>query len=181
MLGDGEYEAAALEAELFGNSEFESEIAPTEAAFEAALAEVLAAEAAHAGDVSEAESLLGAAVPLVVRSMGAQHALRPVLPAVIRANGQLVSSLHRLGPAGRQLLRLDGAIMRRTIGALLAAQQRGLPLTPTLVRDILAAQTLRVLQTPRLAGPALLRNTLIRQTTVAPAGRRPAQPAPGRM
>jgi hypothetical protein len=171
IFDEGESEAAALEASLFGANEFESEIASNETAHEAALTEVLAAEAAHAEAESEAAALLGTSLPITIRIMGGQGALRPIMPTLVRGNARLVASLHRSGPAGRQLLRAVPAIHRRAIASLRSAMRRGRPITPTLVARVLAGQAARVLGTTPILGRSLVRNTAIRQNTVSTAGR----------
>jgi hypothetical protein len=170
MLAQGESEASALEAQLFGANEFEGELAAHETAHEAALTEVLAAEAAHTSSEAEAEALLGTALPVTIRIMGATRVLRPVMPTLVRANAQLVRSLHNQGTAGRQLLRTVPAIQRRSIGSLKAIRRAGRQVTPTDVARVTAAQAARVLGSSGLCGRTLVRNTNIRQNTVAPAG-----------
>jgi len=170
LFGEGESEAEALEAELFGANEFEGELAAHEIAHDAALTEVLAAEAAHAEDEGEAEALIGMSLPITIRIMGGQRALRPVLPTLVRGNARLVRSLHRGGPTGRQLLRAVPAIQRRTIASLRAAMRRGQTITPALAARVLAGQAARVLGTAPILGRSLIRNTAIRQSTVAPVG-----------
>jgi hypothetical protein len=49
--------------------------------------------------------------------------------------------------------------------------RRGRPITPVLVARVLAGHTARVLGTPQVVGRSLVRNTAVRQSTVAPAGR----------
>ena len=44
-------------------------------------------------------------------------------------------------------------------------------MTPALVAPVMAGQAARVLGTPHICGRALVRNTVIRRGTVAPAGR----------
>jgi hypothetical protein len=175
ILGEGEQAAQAAETEFFGASEFQGELAGHETAHEAALTEVLAAEAAHTESEGEAAAWAGSTLPITIRIMGGQRALRPVYPALTRANARLVRGIRRSGPDGPQLLRLVPSIQRRTVGSLLAAQRAGRPLTPQLVAPLMAGQAARVLGTPHLCGRALVRNTTIRQGTVAPAGRRVRQ------
>ena len=172
IFGEGESEAAELEAHLFGANEFEGEIAGHEASHEAALTEVLAAEAAHTESESEAEALLGAALPITITIMGGRRALRSVMPTLARGNARLVRGIHRSGPTARQLLRAVPTIQRRTIASLRAAQRSGRRITPRLVTQVLAGQAARVLGTSPILGRALVRNTAIRQSTVAPARRR---------
>jgi hypothetical protein len=172
VVREGEYEATAFEAQLFGTNEAEGEVAGHESAHEAALTEVLAAEAAHTEQVGEAEALLGAALPITIRIMGGGRGVRRITPTLMRANTRLVSSLHRGGAARRQLVRLVPTIHRRTIASLRAAQRAGRPLTPQLAARVMAAQSARVLGSPAISGRALVRNAAIRQSTVAPAGGR---------
>src|SRR4028118_2046462 len=65
LLQAGESSALAMEAQFFGTNVAEAEVSNAEAAYEAALAEVLAAEASHSGSEREAEAFLGAAVPSI--------------------------------------------------------------------------------------------------------------------
>jgi hypothetical protein len=180
IFGEGESEAAHLETQLFGANEMEGELASHEAAHEAALTEVLAAEATHTETESEAEALLGTALPITIRIMGGGRSLRRVTPSLVQANARLVQSIRSSGPAGPQLLRVVPAIQRRTVASLRAAQRAGRPLTPGLVSQVMAGQAARVLATPRLCGPALVRNAAIRQATVGRPGQmiRPRRPLP---
>ena len=171
VLGEGERAAQEAEAHVFGGSAGAGEVGRGDAGQEAALTEGLAAEAAHTESLPEAEALLGASLPVTIRIMGARRLARPYLPALARANGDLVAGMVRSGPSGAQLLRLVPCVHRRTIGSLAAAARAGRPLPPSMVAPVMAGHAARVLGTPRLAGPALLRNTALRQRTVAPAGR----------
>jgi hypothetical protein len=176
ILGDGEAEAAQVEASLFGANAMNGELAASETAHEAALTEVMAAEATHTASESEAEALLGATLPITITIMGAGRAVRPVFPSLVQANRRLVRGIRTSGPAGPQLLRLVPAIQRRTIATLRAAGRAGQPITPQLATQVMAGHAARVLSNPRLCGPALVRNAAIRHTTVAPAGRPVARP-----
>lgn len=169
-------EAEQLESELFGSNEFEGELAAHETAHEAALTEVLAAEAAHTESESEAEALLGAALPITITIMGGSRVLRTVQPTLAQANARLVRSIRRSGPSGPQLLRTVPSIQRRTVASLRAAQRAGQPVTPSLVSRVTAGQAARVLGTPHLCGRAIVRNTAIRQSTVARPGQRVCPP-----
>src|SRR5579884_481010 len=168
VLAQGESEATAHEAHLFGANEFETEVGAHEAAHHAALTEVLAAEASHTESESEAEALLGAALPISIRVMGGRVALRRVTPTLVRANVRLVLSLHRQGGPGRQLLRAVPSIQRRTVSTLKAMAQSGQPITPTIAAQVMTGQAARVLSTPKTCGRALVRNMIIRKNTVAP-------------
>ena len=168
VLAQGESEATAQEAHLFGATEFDAEVGAHEAAHHAALAEVLAAEASHTESESEAEALLGAALPISIRVMGGRVALQRITPTLVRANARLVLSLHRQGGAGRQLLRAVPSIQRRTVSSLKAIAQSGRPITPTVAAQVMSGQTARGLSTPKTCGRALVRNMVIRKNTVAP-------------
>jgi hypothetical protein len=168
VLGEGESVAAEAEASFFGTPESSYELGQSAAAHEAALTEVLAAEAAHTESLPEAQAMLGAAVPVTIRIMGARRVCGPVLPAFAAANSRLVRTLATSGPEGRQLLRVVPTIQRRAVASMARAGAAG-RLSPRVVDDILAAQAARVLGSPRLVGPALLRNNAVRHRTVAPA------------
>ena len=169
LFAQAESETAAHEAHLFGANEYETEVAAHEVAHEAALTEVMAAEASHTESESEAQALLGAAIPLSIRVMGGKMGMRRITPTLVRVNAQLVLNLHRQGRPGRQLIRAIPAIQRRTLATLKAIQQTGQPITPALARQVMAGQATRVLGTPGICGRALVRNMAIRNRTVAPA------------
>src|SRR5262249_24970284 len=155
------------EASFFGANEAEAEIGSSEAAHEAALTEVLAAEASHCESQAEAAAMVGTMLPLALRTMGASSSLRYVLPTLTRANARLGPLMHQPGPAGRELLRLLPTVMRATIASLRAAQRRGVPLTPALAEQIIASQVRRVFGQHPAA--TMVRNATIRRQTVAPA------------
>jgi hypothetical protein len=169
LLREGEMEAVQMEAEFFGTNEAEAEVSNTEAAYEAALTEVLAAEASHSQSESEAEALLGAAVSSTVKSMSAQRPLRYIIPVLVQANARLVRLLHGQGSAGRQLLRLMPTVMRRTIASLKAARRAGQPINAALAQRLMAAQAARVFGDSKTLTKAMIRNAIIRQRTVAPS------------
>lgn len=176
LLQEGEMEAAQMEAQFFGTNEAEAEVSNTEAAYEAALTEVLAAEASHTQNEAEAEALMGAALPSAVKSMGGRRALRSIMPVLVHANARLVRLLHRRGSTGRQLLRLVPTIMRRTVASLRAAQRAGRPINGALATQVMAAQAARVLGNSKILTSAMICNAIIRQRTVAP-GRPMSYPA----
>jgi hypothetical protein len=171
VLNLGDAVAQEAEASLFGANELQAELANHETAHEAALTEVLAAEAAHATTEAEAEALLGSALPITIRVMSGSRATRSLTPTLTRANARLVSSLRRSGPGGPQLLRAVPAIQRRTIATIREARRNGRPIGHRMVGPIMAAQAARVLGSPHTCGRTLVRNVAIRQGTVAPAGR----------
>src|SRR2546423_1773150 len=167
-FAQGESEAASHEAHLFGANEFESEVAGHEMAHEAALTEVMAAEATHTESESEAQALLGAALPISMRVMGGRIGVRRLTPTLMRVNAQLVLRLHRSGPAGRRLLSVIPTAQRRTIATLGAIARTGKPLTPALASQVMSGQVARVLTNPHVCRRALVRNMVIRRNTVAP-------------
>ncbi len=169
VFAQGESEAAAHEAELFGGNEFETEVAGHAMAHQAALAEIMAAEATHTESESEAQALLAASVPLMINVVRGGLAIRRLTPRLVQLNARLVLSLHRQGRPGRQLLAAVPAIQHRTLTTLKAIQRTGQPITPRLAQQVMAGQTMRVLGNPRICGPALVRNAIIRRQTVAPS------------
>ena len=175
LFAQAESETAAHEAHLFGANEYEAEVAAHEVAHEAALTEVMAAEASHTESESEAQALLGAAIPLSIRVMGGKMGIQRITPTLVRVNAQLVLNLHRQGGPGRQLIRAVPTIQRRILATLKAIQQTGQPITPALARQVMAGQATRVLGTPGISGRALVRNMAIRNRTVAPVRPTPAR------
>jgi hypothetical protein len=167
IIRRGEAEVESAEAALFGTPETEWESGHPESA-QAALTEVLAAEAAHTASEAEAEALLGAALPITIRIIVGRQKLRRVTPALVKANSQLVRGLRRCGPHGRQLLRLVPRVQRGTVASIAHMQRTGRPVPPAMVAPIMAAHAARVLGNPRISGPALVRNAVIRQRTVRP-------------
>lgn len=163
LLKEGEAEASALEAQLF-SPESIGESGAGEAAYEAALTEVLAAEAASTETDSEAASVLSATLPITITIMGGRRALRPVVPALAQANGRLVRVLRRQGPVGTQLLRTVPAIQRRAIGTLRAAARSGRPITGPLAIRAMSTATRQVLGNPRTLARTLSRNEQVNQT-----------------
>ena len=169
-FAQGESEASTQEAHLFGANEFETEVAANEVAQQAALTEVMAAEASHTESESEAQALLGAALPISMRVMGGRIGIRRLTPALLRVNAQLVLNLHRQGTPGRQLLRVMPSVQRRTVSTLGAMQRSGQPVTPAVAANVMKGHAARVLTTPHICRKALTRNMIVRQQTVAPGG-----------
>ncbi|XHX78695.1 MAG: hypothetical protein RBJ76_01835 [Stenomitos frigidus ULC029] len=167
LLREGETTAVAMEAHLFGSNEFEPEVGNTEVAHEAALAEVLAAEASHSNSESEAEAFLGAAVPGIVKSMGGSNVLRAVMPTLVQANARLVHLLHQKGVEGRRLLRLVPTIVRHTIASLKAAYQGGQSVNSNLALYMMAAQASRIFGDSQVVTRGIIRNALIQKRTMS--------------
>jgi hypothetical protein len=168
LFAQGESETAAHEAHLFGANEFETEVAGHEAAHQAALTEVMAAEAAHTESESEAQAFMGAALPISIRVMGGRVTMRHLTPTLVRVNARLVLNLHRQGRAGRQLIRTMPAIQRRTLATIRAIQRTGQPVTPAVAAQVMQDHAARVLTSPHICRRALVRNMQIRRRTVAP-------------
>lgn len=166
LLHKGESSALAMESQFFGNNEAEAQVSNEEVSYEAALAEVLAAEASHSSSNSEAEAFLGAAVPSIVASMGGSRVLRSVMPTLVQANAQLVNLLHQRGAAGRRLLRLVPSILRRTIASLQFAYQSGQPINSNLVQRLMAHHTSRVLNNSQIVTSGIVRNAVIQKRTI---------------
>jgi hypothetical protein len=179
LVKEGEFEASNLEAQLFGANEMEAEVGESEASHEAALTELLAAEAAELESEAEAEALLAAALPLTISIMGGSRALRPVTPILAQATGRLIQVLRREGPGGRQLLRVIPSVQRRTVATLRAAARAGQPISGPMAVRAMSAATGNVLSNPRLLQRAITRNAVLRQRVAPPSPRRAAVFAPG--
>jgi hypothetical protein len=173
LVKEAEGEAEAMEAEFFGAGEGELEMANTETAHEAALAELLAAQAAESTHEGEAESFINASLPITIRITRSTRATRRVLPVLAKANHRLVRSLKRAGPDGRQLLRLVPQINAQTSIALRKARRLGRPVTGKLATRVMATVARRVLSNSPRVARTVARNIQIRNT-VAPAHRHPA-------
>jgi hypothetical protein len=172
LLKEGEMEAIQLEAALLGRSEMDAEVADNDAAYEAALTEVLAAQAAETSSDSEAKAHLGATLPLTVSLMGGKRPMRRIMPALSQANSVLVKSLSGQGPAGKQLLRTVPAIQRQTIATLRAAARQGQPINSAVATKAMAAAAGRVLGNAKRVERTVARNIALRQRTVPPNPRR---------
>jgi hypothetical protein len=176
LLRNAEMEAIQMEAEFFGTNEAEAEVANHEMAHEAALTEFLAAQAAEATTEAESEAAIAATLPITIRIMGGQTALRPVTPILAQATGRMTQMLRRQGPAGKQLLRVVPTIQRQAIATLKAAAKSGQPINSATAIRALASSTNRVLSTPRRVQGAIIRNDSIRQRTAPPNPRRMGMP-----
>ncbi|MBD2157867.1 hypothetical protein [Leptolyngbya sp. FACHB-16] len=174
LLKEGEMEAMQMEAEFFGTNEAEAEVANNEVAYEAALTEFLAAQAAEASNESEAEAAMGATLPLTISIMGGRRALRPVMPTLTQATGRMTRIMRRQGPVGQQLLRTVPTIQRQAIATLKAAARSGQPINSATAVKALASATQRVLGSPQRVQKAIVRNGVLRQRTAPPNPRRAA-------
>lgn len=167
LVNQAEMEVAQMEqnmTNLFAQPEVISE-AEQPALHEAALTELLAAEAAVAPTEAEAEANLAATLPITITIAGARPIVRRVMPTLTTANARLVSTLRRQGPAGRNLLRTVPAIQRRAVVIMKKAAQQGQPISAPLAVRAMTAATRRVLGDPRLTYRTIQRNTLMRLRT----------------
>jgi hypothetical protein len=177
LLKEGEMEAMQMEAEFFGTNEAEAEVTNSEQAHEAALTEFLAAQAAEATTEAESEAAIAATLPITIRIMGGQRALRSVTPVLTQATGRMTQLLRQQGPAGQQLLRTVPTIQRQAIATLKAAARSGQPINSATAVNALASATNRVLGTPQRVQGAIVRNAVLRQRTAPPSPRRMATAA----
>ncbi len=165
VMKEAEMEVAQFENHFFNafsNPEGVPETAQNEAIHEAALAELMAAEAVSAESESEAEAVLSGTLPITITIMGARRPLRRVMPVLAQANGRLVRVLGSRGTAGRQLLRLVPTIQRRAVATLRAAARNGQPITPPLAVRAMSNAAGSVLSNPRLVQRAIRRNAALR-------------------
>jgi hypothetical protein len=165
VVREGEAIATTMEAEFFGSNEFEAEVGQQQLAHDAALAEVLAAEASHSNSEHEAEAFLGAVVPEIIASMGGRSALRSVIPTLVKANAQLVRLLHRKGAAGQRLMRLVPTILRRTVASLSAVHRAGRKVTASIALPIMANHVAQVLGDAQVVSSGIIRNAILQQKT----------------
>jgi hypothetical protein len=177
LVQEAEMEVAQMEASLFGTNEAEAEVANNEVAYEAALTEFLAAQAAEATNEAEAEAAIAASLPITISIMGGKRALRPVIPAMTQATGRLTKLLNQQGPVGKQLLRTVPGIHRQTVATLKAAARAGQPINSATAVKAMAAATNRVLGNPQKVQQAVVRNAVLRQRTAPPNPRRQAASA----
>lgn len=182
-LREGEIAANEAETEAFGGSHGEAEVGNSEVAHEAALAELLAAEAAEATSEAEAMSAIAATLPLTITIMRGGSIVRPVVPVLTQGTARLARCLRKRHPQGRQLLRTVPTIQRRAVGTIVAAARNGQPVTAPLAVRSMAQATRSVLGNPRRAQTAVNRNVVLRQRTAPPSPRRalvyqPQRPTP---
>jgi len=171
---EAEIEVAQMEASFFGTNEAEAEVANNEVAYEAALTEFLAAQAAESNTEGEAEAAIAATLPITISIMGGKRALRSVMPAMTQATGKLTEVLSQQGPAGKQLLRTIPTIQRQAVATLKAAARSGQPINSATAVKALAAATNNVLSNPQTVEKAVVRNAVLRQRTAPPNPRRAA-------
>ncbi|MDX6302020.1 MAG: hypothetical protein QOF53_3234 [Nocardioidaceae bacterium] len=180
ILAEAESLTAELESEAFGGSNGEAEVGHSETAHEAAMAELLAAEAAEAASEAEASSLIAATLPLSITIMRADPRLRRVAPVLAQGSYRLTRSFRRYGPPGRQLVRAIPTIQRRAIATIDAAARRGAPISSPLAVRALIAAAQTVLNDPRRVEIAVGRNLVLRRRTAPMTPRRAVEYRPRR-
>jgi hypothetical protein len=178
LVQEAEMEVSQLESNLFGTNEMEAEVGNSEAAYEGALTEFLAAQAAEASTEAESEAAIAASLPITISIMGGKRALRPVMPVMAQATGRLTQAMRQQGPAGRQLLRTIPTIQRQTVATLKAAARSGQPINSATAIKAMANATNRVLSNPQTVQKAVVRNAMLRQQTAPPSHPRRMNGAP---
>jgi hypothetical protein len=134
-----------------------------------AMAELMAAVASQARTEAEAEAMVGAATVTTI-SPRDRAALRAILPHLVRGAAILTRILRRRRIT-RPAVRVVPTIVRGTARTLAARAAAGQPVTRRAAGRVMAAQTRRVLSSPRICTRAIVRNQ--RATRVA-ARPRPA-------
>jgi hypothetical protein len=175
FLQIGERDRLRQEAGWFRDRGTHVVVRNTEIAQQAALSEVLAASASATQSEGESAAFIGAMLPISLRVMNGNRlsvgqttpTIGALLPLLLTATARLVRFFHRHSPAGRNLIRLLPTILRLTIASLLAIRRSSCRLTPALLGCVLAMQTSRVLANPQLVSDAIVRNSLIYDSTVA--------------
>jgi hypothetical protein len=175
---EGEYEGE-LEFEYEGEFEYEAE---EEAEWEAqaapatgqqALAEFMATAAAQAESEAEAEAMIGAATAYTI-SPADRTALLGIIPHINRGAAILTRILRRRAIT-RPAVRVVPTVVRRTTNVLARRAQAGQPVTRRAAGRVMAAQTRRVLGSPRTCAAAMRRNV---RATAAVSRPRPGRPTP---
>jgi hypothetical protein len=152
MEGEGEDE---MEGEGEGEGEDEAEGEGEDEA------EFMAAVAARAQHEAEAEAMVGAAAARIL-SRTDRRSLRRMLPHLVRGVAILTRILRRRR-ATRPAVRAVPTIVRRTVRTLARRAATGRPITRAAAGRVMAAQTRRVLGSPRTCARAIQRN--VRGTT----------------
>ncbi|HEX6675027.1 MAG TPA: hypothetical protein VF486_08380 [Actinomycetes bacterium] len=154
--GQGEYE-----------EEYEGEEEAVPASQTEAMAELMAAVASQARTEAEAEAMAGAATVAVISARD-RAALRAILPHLVRGAAILTRILRRRRIT-RPAVRVVPTIVRRTTRTLARRAAAGQPVTRRVAGRVMAAQTRRVLSSPRTCTRAIVRNQ--RATRVAARSR----------
>jgi hypothetical protein len=129
---------------------------------EAAVMEVLAAQAAQADSEEDADAFIGALIPMAASLIpklapAAAKAGQAVLPHLVSGAKNLASTLWK-SPATRQLLHTVPTIARGTAATIAKQAAAGKPVTPQTAVRALAGQTAKVLQNPKRAAAVVRRS-----------------------
>jgi hypothetical protein len=172
QLLEGEYEEeyeAEFEEEY--EEEYEEEAARPVTS-QQALAEFMATGAAQSQSEAEAEAMIGAATVATI-SPADRTALLGIVPHLNRGAAILTRILLRR-PITRPAVRVVPTIVQRTSRVLAQRQRAGRPVTRRTAARVMAAQTRRVLGSPRTTAAALRRNVRATAAVRRPAPGRPA-------
>jgi hypothetical protein len=138
LLGEGEFEG-----------EFEDELNPIRRVYPDALMEHLGHAAAAAESEAEAETFIGALIPLAARILPrVAPTIMRAAPRLIRGAANVARTLRR-HPATRPLVRALPTVVRRTAANIAQQVAQGRPVTPQSAVRTLARQTARVLSSPQ--------------------------------
>jgi hypothetical protein len=119
--------------------------------------------AAEADDEAEAEAFLGALVPLAARLLPqAASSIMRVAPQLIRGLAGTARAIHS-SPAGRQLLRTAGTVVRRTARDIAQQAGQGRPVSARMAVQSLARNTYRTMGNPSQVRKAMLRTPRARR------------------
>src|SRR2546428_3729492 len=149
------------------------ETGPEEFSPQGAQAELGGAVESGSESAGEGEAMAGAAAVTVVSPADAA-ALRRILPHIVRGSAILTRIL-RQRRVTRPVVRALPTIVRRTTRILARRAAAGQPVTRRTAARVMAAQTRRVMGTPRVCAAALRRN--VRATRAI----RRARPRPRRI
>jgi hypothetical protein len=153
----GEEESLFADQEAFSYEDFEAE----QMNGEAALMEVLAAQAAEAESEQDADAFIGALIPLATSLIpklvpAAAQVGQAVLPHLVSGAKNLASSLWK-SPATRQLIQTIPTIARGTAATIAKQVAAGKPVTPQTAVRAMAGQAAKVLQNPKRAAAVVKR------------------------
>lgn len=164
---EGEFEYEAEE-----EAEWEAPAAPVTA--QQALAEFMAAAAAQTESEAEAEAMVGAATAYTIAPAD-RAALLGIIPHLNRGAAILTRILRRRAIT-RPAVRTVPTIVRRTTQVLARRAQAGQPVTRRTAGRVMAAQTRRVLGSPRTCAHAMRQNVRATAAVSRPQRGRPTPP-----
>ncbi|KYC35593.1 hypothetical protein WA1_07155 [Scytonema hofmannii PCC 7110] len=168
-LKEAEMEVAQMEAEFFGMNEADAEIALTEAAMDAALAEVMADRAASAETDAEAQAAIATTLPAVISSVQARELLR-YMPALVQFYSLLAKILLDQGVVGKQFLRTFPHQQRIVARVLTKAARKGEPINSQKAVKTASATAQKVMSSGRATKKAMIKNVAVQSRAARPAG-----------